>query len=108
VPGIENTGKVVGCNSLYRSAEPIEIMVEQAVVYILDTPELAKLLGPGDQDGDIVGDVVAQVEAKRRKLDELVDDYAADLLDRAQFARAKQTAEAALRVAEAALKALRD
>ena len=49
--GIENTGKVVGCNSLYRSAEPIEIMVEQAVVYILDTPELAKFLGPGDQDG---------------------------------------------------------
>jgi DNA invertase Pin-like site-specific DNA recombinase len=54
--GIENTGRVVGCNSLYRSAEPIEIMVEQAVVYILDTSELAKMLNPGTDSAESSND----------------------------------------------------
>jgi hypothetical protein len=75
---------------MYLLSEPLELFIRNAVLFRLDTEELAKLLSPGDQVGDQVVDVlVLNVNEKQRRVDDLVDDYANGLLDRAQFVRAQ-------------------
>jgi site-specific DNA recombinase len=81
----------------------LELYVRNTVLWRLDSPHLAKLLSPRDQGGDQVDMLVLDVNEKQHRVDDLVDDYANGLLDRAQFARAKLGAEAALQAAQARL-----
>lgn len=84
----------VGCGRVFRAAEPLEDFVKEAIFYRLQSHELAELLH-ADEKPD-VGPVVAEYEKRKRRVDELVDDYASGLLNRQQFAQAKSIAEAAL------------
>jgi site-specific DNA recombinase len=84
----DNTGRVIGCGTIFRMAEPLEDFVSEAILYRLDTSEL-KL----DVEVPEIGPLMKQYDMQRRKLDELVEDYASGLLDRKQFAQAKTVVE---------------
>lgn len=84
----------VGCGKVFRSADVFETFIKDAIFYRLQSHDLAELLSSGDRPD--VAPVMREYDKRKRKLDELVDDYASGLLDRGQFARAKETAESAL------------
>jgi DNA invertase Pin-like site-specific DNA recombinase len=94
---IDNHGREVGCGVTRRVAVPLDQFVAEAVLHRFDSPEVAAALAP-KEDEEKVRRLITQYDARKRKLDELVDDYyAGDLgLTREQFARGKAAAEAAL------------
>jgi site-specific DNA recombinase len=89
---IDSTSKQVGCGHTYRGAEPLEEFVTEAVLYAFDTPEVVAALADQDHAAE-VEHLSREIEFGRRKLDELVDDYASGLLNREQLARAKDRVE---------------
>ena len=111
--GRSNAGIVAYRCDPYRSANPTEktgcggVQRQQAVVdYLIKEALIDRLSGDGfmrametvaSQD-KAVSAVVSELQEQRTRLDALVDDYAAGVLDRAQFTRAKGVAQA--RVAE--------
>ena len=92
---VDPHGRATGCGQVFRAAEPLELFVSRAVLHRFDSPEVALALAPREQE-DKIRRLVERYDRQRQKLDELVDDYAADLLSKAQFARAKAIAETAL------------
>lgn len=84
-----------GCGSISRGAAALDHYVTSLVFERLDSPYLAKLLSNG-QDDTQLSELLTQRQTQKVRLDGLTDDYATGLLDKAQFARAKQTAEAEL------------
>lgn len=90
----DNSMNKVGCGKVFRSADPLETFIKDAIFYRLQTTQLAELLN-ADERPD-VAPLVADYETRKSKLDELVDDYASGLLNRQQFAAAKSVAENAL------------
>jgi len=93
----DSFGEKAGCGKVFRIAEPLELFVAEAVLSRFDSPEVAAALAPKEDEGK-VRDLIARYDARKRKLDELVDDYyAGELgLTKQQFARNKAAAEAAL------------
>jgi hypothetical protein len=98
----DNTGRKTGCGKVFRAAEPLELFVSRAVLHRFDSPDVALALAPREHEDEIKR-LVERYDRQRQKLDDLVDDYAADLLTRDQFARAKSTAEAVLEQTRAEL-----
>lgn len=91
------------CRGIFRIAEPLELLVSEAVRYRLDSADLARLLTHQNvSSGDMVS-LTSELEAKSLILNNLIDDYASGLLDRAQFGRAKAIAETSIRAAETAM-----
>lgn len=88
------------CYILSRNAEPLELLVIEAIFFRLDTPELGKLLEHSDVPSDLIHNLTSEIEAKTSTLQRLLDDYTDGLLDRAEYARAKQRATAAKEAAE--------
>lgn len=91
----------VGCGKVFRSAEPLETFIKDVIFHRLQSRDLAELLAAGDRPD--VGPALEEYQRRKRKVDELVEDYASDLLSRQQFAQAKETAENALEEARQAL-----
>lgn len=80
-----------GCGRLTAVAEPVEQLVTDAVIYTLDTPELAAALSgkdSSDRQARALGDEIEQLEAKQN---ELADAYGADLITLAEWRRARAT-----------------
>jgi len=93
-----DTRREGGCGGVRRNADALDNWIKEAVLYRLDTPQLAKLLRGGDAEHvNKMTDLLNIRTQHVNRIDMLVDDYATRLLTRAQFARAKQTAEAELR-----------
>lgn len=88
-----------GCGKIRRNADALEHFIKTSVLSRLDTPDLGALLSAQGDDKQLKI-LLHNRGAHVRKLDELVDDYATGLLDRAQLARAKATVEAELRSIE--------
>lgn len=84
----------VGCGKVFRSADPLETFIKDAIFHRLESHELAELLNTRERPD--VKPIMKEYEHRKHKLDELVEDYASGLLSRQQFAKAKETAEAAL------------
>lgn len=84
----------VGCGKVFRTAEPLETFVKDAIFHRLKSHDLAELLSSGDRPD--VAPVMKEYEKRNRRLDALVDDYASGLLNRSQFAKAKEIAENAV------------
>lgn len=92
-----------GCGKIFRAADPLEAWVVEAVLYRFDSPETARALRALDESDDRTEELLAEYQARKLKKDELVDDYAQGVLDKRDFARAKNLAEARLEEARAAL-----
>ncbi|KJS53496.1 recombinase [Streptomyces rubellomurinus subsp. indigoferus] len=95
----DNYGRIIGCGRTFRIAEPVELLVKEAVLTAFDDPMIAITLAP-KVDEDKMRLLVQEYERRRSKVDQLVTDYATDLLTREQFAQAKAIAEAAVQEAQ--------
>ena len=92
---LDNHGLPEGCGKVFRSAEPLERWVAEAILYRLDTLDLAQVLS-GHDEAPATALLMDRYEVQRGRLDELVGDYATGLLTRQQFIQAKALAERAL------------
>lgn len=95
-----DTKREAGCGGVVRNADALEHFMRECVLYRIDTPELGQLLQADNGQMSQLLDQHAQLTAR---INQLVDDYAVGLLDRAQLQRAKATAEAALHDVQAQL-----
>jgi DNA invertase Pin-like site-specific DNA recombinase len=92
--GKDSSGNVYGCGKIVRTAEPLETLVSEAVLYRCDSPEVADSLRNAERPQ--IGELMDEYNARKLKLRELVEDYASGLLNREQLAQAKAVVEEAL------------
>ncbi len=81
-----------GCGKIFRLAEPIDLLVSEAVMRRLDSPDFANVLGL-EANTDELQALLNEREAWKTKKTDLVADYAARLLDRNELAQAKLIVE---------------
>ena len=87
----DNYDGMVGCGKVSRLAEPIEILVSEAVLYRLESEDLAALLAPKTPD---IRPLLERYQLLQQRSQDLVEDYASGLLNRQQLAQAKNAVEA--------------
>ncbi|MCP3797950.1 recombinase family protein [Allokutzneria sp. A3M-2-11 16] len=95
-------GEIVGCGKTFRYADPVDLLVWEAVVYRFDTPEVAAALAPTDDQARLKELVELQTKQKLH-LEGLVADYGAGVLTRDELVIAKTSAQAALASTESEL-----
>lgn len=113
--GIASCGKCGGpvrakgnqyqCRDSYcfgRKREPIDELVEEVVIARLSQPDAAQLFAGDDTEATRAAEEAAELRAR---LDQLVDDYADGILDRAGMARATARIRPQLEAAEARTRA---
>lgn len=98
----DNYGRKVGCGRIFRSADPLEEWVKEAVFYRLDSPEVARALAPTNGE-DRIDELVSGYTAAKLNLEKMVTDYATGFLDRDEFSVAKRVAEDLLQKARSDL-----
>lgn len=98
---IDNSGMVYGCGKIARVAEPVEILVSEAVLYRCDSTDLATALHGAEKPEMSV--LMDTYNTQKLKLKELVEDYATGLLNREQLAQAKAVVEDAIEATKAKL-----
>lgn len=92
-----------GCGRLTVVAEPLEALITEAVLYRLDTPELAAALeGRASADSDTIR-VGQQLAEDRGQLEELAGLYGSKAITAHEWTIARQPIEARIHQAEAAL-----
>lgn len=81
-----------GCGRTYIAADPVELLVQEAVLYRLDSPELARAVRGRPRDKDAAQ---AQREADRadQQLEELATAYAAEHITMKEWLAARQPIE---------------
>ena len=79
----DNYGRYIGCGKVSRLAEPIEILVTEAVIYRLESEDLAALLAPKAPD---IAPLLERYQLLQQRSQDLVQDYASGLLNRQQLA----------------------
>ena len=89
-----------GCGGLTVVAPPTEQLIADAVLYRLDTSELADALaGKASQNADF-GPLAEEITADKAQLDELTDLYTARSITSAEWLRARNTIEPRIRTNE--------
>jgi site-specific DNA recombinase len=91
----DNRGMKRGCGKVSRLAEPVDLLVSEAVLDVLDSPRMAELLATAAEDQE-TAELLDRHRSHKMKLDDLVADYASGLLDREQLAHAKAVVEEAM------------
>ena len=99
----DNYDGMVGCRKVSRLAEPIEMLVSEAVLYRLESENLAALLAPKTPD---VRPLLERYQLLQQRSQDLVQDYASGLLNRQQLAQAKNTVEVEIDKVQAELSAV--
>lgn len=89
-----------GCGRLTVVAEPVEELITDAVLYRLDTPELADTLAGRVQADDEAAAVSEQVAADRARLDELAELYGQGAFSAREWMAARNPIEARISDAE--------
>ncbi len=92
-----------GCGRITVTAAPVEQLIADAVLYRLDTPELADALAgraAADERAALVADVLA---ADRAQLEELTDLYASKQITATEWLRARRGIEDRIHAGEAQL-----
>jgi DNA invertase Pin-like site-specific DNA recombinase len=84
-----------GCAGISRLAEPLEALVTEAVLDVLDSPKMTEIFASATQNLE-TAELIADYQQHKAKLEDLVADYATGLLSREQLAQAKAIVEAAM------------
>ena len=92
----------IGCGKVSRLAEPIELLVSEAVLYRLDSEDLAAALAPKTP---VIRPLLERYQFLQQRLQDLVQDYATGLLNRQQLAQAKNAVETEIEKIQADLTA---
>lgn len=89
-----------GCGGIHVTAEPLELLISDAVLYRLDTAELAKALsGSKGRDKD-AAKVADELGKQRKRLDELAEMFGAGEITRREWLAARKPVESAIEAAE--------
>ena len=75
-----------GCGRLTVVAEPVEELIAKAVLYRLDTPELAEALAGRTAQDEALAEVAEQLAHDRAQLEELAAAYAERAITHARVA----------------------
>jgi hypothetical protein len=89
-----------GCGRLTVVAEPVEDLVTDAVLYRLDTPQLAEALSGRAQADAETAALAEQIGADRAQLDELAQLYAAKAIPAREWLAARNPIEERIQDAE--------
>jgi site-specific DNA recombinase len=81
-----------GCGKVFRNAEPIDILVTDAVLYRLDSPEFLAALGTQSNEAELQ-ELLNRRQAKIAKRDSLYSDYLADVISRELWLRGQAELE---------------
>jgi len=87
---------LAGCGRIYIVAEPLEEFITEAVLYRLDTPELAEQLQRHDEPSAASSDLIAAVKSDEDQLDELTLVWARKQISLAEWLVARKEIEARL------------
>nr|WP_245994684.1 recombinase family protein [Nocardioides immobilis] len=74
-----------GCGRLFITAEPLEVLVSDSVLYRLDTPELTLAINAQAEADDRAREVADVIEATQNRMDELAQMYALGEVSRREF-----------------------
>jgi site-specific DNA recombinase len=97
---------LAGCGSIAIMAAPLEALIAEAVLYRLDTPEMAAALeGKAREDADTAA-LAASLDADRAQLEELARGYGERLITFAEYLAARKPIEARVEVAKRRLSRL--
>ncbi|MCP3977513.1 MAG: recombinase family protein [bacterium] len=78
-----------GCGRMSATADPLEQFVVEAVLYRLDSPELAATLKDTRAQQSELSELHDQVAADQAMLDELADDWANKVISRSEWMSAR-------------------
>jgi site-specific DNA recombinase len=81
-----------GCGTIFRVAEPIDLLVSEAMLRRLDSPDFIRALGAQANAGELK----ATIDERQHKEDhthELLDDRARGILNRAEYEYARHIVE---------------
>lgn len=90
-----NTQRAGGCGGVTVNAEALNWYIRESVFDHIDPEKVAELLRDNEPGGKLK-QLLEQRSTQKLRLDDLVDDYASGLLDRAELTRAKAKAQAEL------------
>jgi site-specific DNA recombinase len=82
-----------GCGKLTVVAAPVEELIAKAVLYRLDTPELADALAGRTQQDQALAEVAEQLAGDRAQLEELATTYADRLITQREWLAARKPIE---------------
>jgi site-specific DNA recombinase len=99
----DNYGGKVGCGKVSRLAEPIELLVCEAVLYRLESEDVSALLSPNTPE---VRPLLERYQFLQQRLQDLVEDYALGTLSKQQLGQAKCIVETEIDKLQAALSAM--
>jgi uncharacterized linocin/CFP29 family protein len=88
-------------------ADPVEECIMEAVLYRLDTPELAAALTGTPDVASPTARLAAERDAEQGRLNELADAYAANQITLQEWIRARKPIEARVKAADRQLAAIR-
>jgi site-specific DNA recombinase len=77
-----------GCGTVFRNADPIDLLVSEAVLHRLDSPEFLAALGTQTNEAELK-ELLNQRQAKIAKRDSLYRDYLSDVISRELWLRGK-------------------
>jgi site-specific DNA recombinase len=97
----DSSGNVYGCGKIVRTAEPVETLVAEAVLYRCDSPEVATALK--NTEAPEISTLMDDYSAKRDRLKEVLALYGSGQLSREQMLQAKSAAEEAIEQTRAKL-----
>jgi len=96
-----------GCGALSTVADPVEECIMEAVLYRLDTPELAAALTGTPDVASPTARLAAERDAEQGRLNELADAYAANQITLQEWIRARKPIEARVKATDRQLAAIR-
>jgi site-specific DNA recombinase len=89
------SGAKRGCGKVARLADPVELLVVEAVLRRYESEGLADAFAKAGNEDDMT-ELLDEYRARKLRLDDLVADYASGLLNRDQLTQAKAIVENAL------------
>jgi DNA invertase Pin-like site-specific DNA recombinase len=103
----DNHGKRIACGRLYRGTEPLDLLVTEAVLFRLDTPEVARLLA-SEGDWQELDELSKKITVQRKRRDLIAEQYARGEIDSlGDFKKMRAAADAELQKLEAKRSKLR-
>lgn len=75
-----------GCGKVFRNADPIDLLVSEAVLLRLDSPDFRAALGTQSNETEL-RELLNQRQAKIAKRDSIYNDYLADAISREMWLR---------------------
>lgn len=79
----------IGCKGQVRVAETLEHFIREAVIFRLDSPQMAQMLARKEKHSERIDPLRGRQEALKVRIESLLDDYTDGTLTKPEYQRAK-------------------